>query len=540
MDVKNQIKQNKINILRGKNPAAINIQSDGCYNNALYSGVGRTPFQPSTQAIYLFAENETDRNQIINLQTISKLCSKRRNGFNIECHHVGKCFANIAMATSIGNEEQWAKQGLLDLSGAGLEAEFITTDPDSSAYRAAMTLYDQGITSIEPSHLLDTRHITQNHRKFIKNMTELTAHMPGRTKIERQKTQNKFAIDLAARCQAEFNQAFRKFRKNVPKLKSVLSYTCDSVVECYHGNHALCNTYSFVCMAKTNTTWLQRSHYLHADFTVKPGGDSLVMLRKCVEYRLGQGMLEKTRLNTNTQKCEATNRSFRRSLPKYLTFARNFSGRSHSAVHNINNGPGESVFKLCKAAGSTIHGGTRVCQALKQQQKISHSNRKRKRTQAYKDALCRKRRALYRLYEKNQEEINYRKNMMLVPIHNKNATVTIHTQELMVQKQNRLNVNMISLIWIRMYYSKFYHAFKTNRMAHVMRCTVPDSCKGFVPYSSRGSLNKGGLCSHIGYCDINGTLPVFFLDKSPPSKPCAQSCMQLGVLFLCIYCRRAK
>ena len=35
-------------------------------------------------------------------------------------------------------------------------------------------------------------------------------------------------------------------------------------------------------------------------------------------------MLEKTRLNTNTQKCEATNRSFRRSLPKYLTFARFF------------------------------------------------------------------------------------------------------------------------------------------------------------------------------------------------------------------------
>ena len=60
-------------------------------------------------------------------------------------------------------------------------------------------------------------------------MTELTAHMPGRTKIERQKTQNKLAIDLAARCQAEFNQAFRKFRKNVPKLKSVMSYTCDSV-----------------------------------------------------------------------------------------------------------------------------------------------------------------------------------------------------------------------------------------------------------------------------------------------------------------------
>ena len=78
---------------------------------------------------------------------------------------MGKCFASIAMATSIGNEEQWAKQGLLDLSGAGLEAKFITTDPNSSAYRAAMTLYDQGITSNEPSHLLDTRHIT-HHNKY--------------------------------------------------------------------------------------------------------------------------------------------------------------------------------------------------------------------------------------------------------------------------------------------------------------------------------------------------------------------------------------
>ena len=61
------------------------------------------------------------------------------------------------MATSIGNEEQWLKQGLLDLSGAGLEAEFITTNPNSSAYRTAMTLYDQGITSIKSSHLLGGR-----------------------------------------------------------------------------------------------------------------------------------------------------------------------------------------------------------------------------------------------------------------------------------------------------------------------------------------------------------------------------------------------
>ena len=57
-----------LNTLRGKNPAAVNIQADGCYNTALYFGVGKTPLQPITKAIYLFAENETDRNQNINLQ----------------------------------------------------------------------------------------------------------------------------------------------------------------------------------------------------------------------------------------------------------------------------------------------------------------------------------------------------------------------------------------------------------------------------------------------------------------------------------------
>ena len=49
------------------------------------------------------------------------------------------------------------------------------------------------------------------------------------------------------------------------------------------------------------------------------------MLRKCVEYRMGQDMIEKTRKNTNTQKREAVNRSLRRSLSKYLTLLEIFA-----------------------------------------------------------------------------------------------------------------------------------------------------------------------------------------------------------------------
>ena len=96
-----------------------------------------------------------------------------------------------------------------------------------------------------------------------------------------------------------------------------------------------------------------------------------------------------------------------------------FSGRSHSAVHNINNGLWGAVFKLCKAAGSTIHGGTRVCQALKQQQKsvIATANVKER---THLRTLCAERDVHCIAYmKKSQEEINYRKNMMQVPIHNK-------------------------------------------------------------------------------------------------------------------------
>ena len=66
-------------------------------------------------------------------------------------------------------------------------------------------------------------------KEIHKNMTELTAYMPVRIKTERQKM-----LNLAARCQVELNQAFRKF--DVPKPKSVPSYTCDSVVECSMAN----------------------------------------------------------------------------------------------------------------------------------------------------------------------------------------------------------------------------------------------------------------------------------------------------------------
>ncbi|CAC5400695.1 unnamed protein product [Mytilus coruscus] len=52
--------------LRGAdNPSAVSLQGDAAYNNPLYSGVGRTPFQPATQVVYTVAENETQDKSIL-------------------------------------------------------------------------------------------------------------------------------------------------------------------------------------------------------------------------------------------------------------------------------------------------------------------------------------------------------------------------------------------------------------------------------------------------------------------------------------------
>ena len=89
-------------------------------------------------------------------------------------------------------------------------------------------------------------------------MSELTIHMSAKFNYEKQKLQDKFSLDLAEHCQAEFTQAFNKFPNDTLKFKATLSYTCDGIVNCYYGHYDICNT-----------TWLQRNPFLREDFTME-------------------------------------------------------------------------------------------------------------------------------------------------------------------------------------------------------------------------------------------------------------------------------
>ena len=174
-----------INLLRGQPETEIAVQSDGMLNNPLYSGIGKTPFQPATQCSYSVVKNVTNKKQVIAIENVNKLCSK--HGYHSVTDETpcdikyDKCSATIPMEHSIRDEREWAKACLLDLKDDQLQVKYITTDPDTSAYKAAEDLHLANVTTVEPEHQIDTRHLSQNHRKHIKNRSTLHM-MPGVTK----------------------------------------------------------------------------------------------------------------------------------------------------------------------------------------------------------------------------------------------------------------------------------------------------------------------------------------------------------------------
>ena len=93
-------------------------------------------------------------------------------------------------------------------------------------------------------------------------------------------------------------------------------------------------------MGENDNNWISKNEYVPNNSKININRDTDKTLRECIDLRLGPSILEKTKLNSNTQKVESVNHVIIPSLPKNVTYPRNFSGRSHSAIFSSNNGPG--------------------------------------------------------------------------------------------------------------------------------------------------------------------------------------------------------
>ena len=410
----------QINKLRGlSNPENINVQSDGMYNNPLYSGVGKTPFQPATQTVYSVAENETKNHDIIALSTKNKLCSKHKHLNKKEENSQGhtclsaSCSANIPFQQSIGDEYSWAKECFQDIEKDGLYVCHLTTDPDSSAYKAAEDIALKGNRNAKVNHSLDTRHFSANHRKHMKKNMNLVNICHGRTKADRTKMANNLAIDIADRCHAEINKAHKIHAGDFTKIKRKLSFTCDALVTCYQGQHNLCRKHSFVCKGGTSDNWVMRSSFLPKNFKISTSKESEDILRQCFAYRLSPTALSQSTINANTQKVEGFNRCLRRSLPRNVTFTTSFPGRAHAAAYAVNNTDGKAILNLCSAVGCEITEGSIVCNTLNSIQNEDKKRKEKQKSMKYKVSKSKRRQQLFKLYEENQEKLCYQKNSLL-------------------------------------------------------------------------------------------------------------------------------
>ena len=210
--------------LRSGESCAIPVEGDACYNNPLYSGVGRTPFQPATQATYTVVENVTPDKFIVAASLKNKLCVKGSRN-KLECPNHTGCTANLPIDHTIGNEQQMALECMQDMLADNIQVSHVTTDPDSSAYRAATILHNEGRYNEKPISLTDTRHLAANQRKDIKNVKFSAKFFPGRLKSDREYAKSIFSIDLSKRCELEFIRSFNEHGGDMHKVKRDMTYT---------------------------------------------------------------------------------------------------------------------------------------------------------------------------------------------------------------------------------------------------------------------------------------------------------------------------
>ncbi|KAJ8321160.1 hypothetical protein KUTeg_001285 [Tegillarca granosa] len=181
--------------------------------------------------------------------------------------------------------------------------------------------------------------------------------MPSKTKSGRDKLRTRFTHDLSKRFQAELTSALKACAGNKNLFYRTMSHIVDAINLCYLGDHRLCTVNSYICR-NVDCNWL----------------------KKVTEKK----------------------------LTKNVTF---FKGRAHSVVHSVNNGPGQSLYLLLKAAKCPIVQGSKVQINLSKEQKTDKIRRQSKKTEKFKQMGQAKRKKLYELYEKHAADVTYKKEV---------------------------------------------------------------------------------------------------------------------------------
>jgi len=394
-----------IQTLQGKNKDEFDVAMDGRYNSVTISSA-KKPGQNASQAIGIACETMTEKKYIVSATFKNKLCWKgawlKGRGFDISCPGGHPDCTADTNPNAPWSEKKMGQDIGLDLATQGVKINHVTTDGDSSAAKGV----EEGIKSIFPlwkvTRLADPVHLGRLQFKKCNNAEFSKDMFPGKTREAKKKMQKIFSQDIKARCSLIFNELMNSYSGDIDKIKAALPKVLEATCRCYAGDCSMCRRHSMVCSGGKLKSWWERSMFLaiHKLYSVNMTPEDKKLLRELIRMRLSEDALMKMRFNTNTQKCEAVNRSFSVSLPKNVNYSRNFAGRASSTIHRINNPLDVSVRGKLSAVRVGVLSPKTEESLVSLQKEREYSTRYRKRPAV-------KKKLLKNTGRKIQEHLNY-------------------------------------------------------------------------------------------------------------------------------------
>ena len=384
--------------------APIRIEGDARYNNPLFSGGGKTPFQPATQVTYTVCENTTPEKKVIAIFTGNKLCKvaqlERNRGRAVKCpHHAGTCTADLEEDSAIGDERAWVKKCTQQLQQSKLTVSHFTGDGDSKAF--------EGVKEMQKStvdRLYDLRHLANAQKRFVQKIQFTASVLPATQMKEKRRQLQLLAQDLSSRCIAELKEAHKYHKGDMMQIQRHMPKAVQAIMKCYEScESSTCDEGSYICKPGLKKPW--KKLFLPVGFYLDLSSSSdRANLESAINMILGETALKITKYLTTTQKSEAMNRAYLRSNPKSITWSRNFRSRIHTAVHMQNVGLVQSTMEKCKKVGAPILRNTRVALALKNEERRSTYLALRKKLDKYKQRRCYLRTRKYLLHRVKDRE----------------------------------------------------------------------------------------------------------------------------------------
>ena len=397
--------------LNKKHPDGVSISADGWYPTRQNQ---KTPFQASNQLVYSVAENNTPEKKIMMIVAENKLCSKKTSGKKQNCEE-HTCSADLRPDDPIGQEKRPALKCARQLKIEGTKVKSVTNDSDTTVFPAFKEHHPEAVSYKDPRHMAN---IFKNH---IINSELSSTMFPGAKSIAKRR-QNWFAEDLRQRCEAELTSAINKAKllkdHSLETIQNMLKKTPDAIISCYAGDCSLCDEHSFCCNEKKKWPKMFCRKFPSKN-QFKMTEEDRNVLRRLIDFRLGDRALSVTFTGQSTQKNEAFNRSLSKHCPKTVTFSKTFVGRAHAAALTVNAGFDGSTEELQQAAGHQVSESVKR-QIAKHEERIKYSKNYQK-TKKYKDSRILRRSLLYRLHEKKYQEgeerdLGYLKNSDVHPL----------------------------------------------------------------------------------------------------------------------------